>query len=62
MEPAIYPLLLLVLDFPASTLNDVGKVPTTHRENPEDFGHLIGISFQDLQSPLGSEMAILVKI
>jgi hypothetical protein len=36
-------------------------VSATLRENPEDFDHLIGIGFQDLQSLLGSEMAILVQ-
>jgi hypothetical protein len=46
---------------PAATLNDVGKVPATLRENPEDFDHLIGIGIQDLQSLLGSEIAILVQ-
>ena len=47
--------------FTAITLNDVGKVPAILRENPEDFGHLIGIGFQGLQSLLGSEMTILVQ-
>jgi hypothetical protein len=35
--------------FIATTLNDVGKVPVTLREKPEDFDHLISIGFQEIR-------------